>query len=158
MASGKKEQGKAAKAAEIGAGVLAAAAAAGAGYYFYGDKNAKKHRAAASKWAKGMKADVLKEAKKLKKIDQKTVATVVDKAAAAYASARSVDKKDVAAAARELKKQWKKVEAEISKAKTSVRAAKKSVKKTVSNAKKTAKKSAKKSPAKAKKASPKRAR
>lgn len=151
MATGKKKQSTAKVAMEVGAGVLAAAAAAGAGYYFYGDKNAKKHRASASKWAKGMKADVLKEAKKIKKLDQKAVTAIVDKAAAAYATARSVDKKDLAAAAKELKKHWKMVEGEVtgvakkvvSKAKKAVAPAKKAVKKTVKKAapKKAAKRS-----------------
>lgn len=113
MASAKKKQSTAKTAMEVGAGVLAAAAAAGAGYYFYGDKDAKKHRAAATKWAKGMKADVVKEAKKLKNIDQKTVASIVDKAAAAYATARAVDAKDLKAAAQELKKNWKMLQAEV---------------------------------------------
>jgi len=143
MASAKKGQSTTTTALEVGAGVLAAAAAAGAGYYFYGDKHAKKHRAAASKWAKGMKADVVKEAKKLKKIDQKTMASVVDKAAAAYASARSVDKKDLAAAARELKKHWRSVQAEISNVKSKAGATKKAAKKTGTATKKAATKSAK---------------
>jgi uncharacterized protein HemX len=65
--STKKGQSNAMIAAEIGAGVVAAAGAAAAGYYFYGDKKAKKHRQAAAKWAKGMKADVIKEAKKVQR-------------------------------------------------------------------------------------------
>lgn len=139
---------------EVGAGVLAAAAA-GAGYYFYGDKDAKKHRAAASKWAKGMKNDVLKEARKVKKLDQKTMTTIVDKATAAYQAARGVDKTELAAAARELKKNWREVQAELNKtkakagatateAKKTGTAAKKATKKSATTVKKTAKKSAKK--------------
>ena len=125
----------------VGAGVLAAAAAAGAGYYFYGDKDAKKHRQAASKWAQGMKADVVKEAKNLKKLDQKAVARIVDQAAAMYQGARSVDRDDLRNAAMELKRNWKELASEVS-----VPSIKKSA------AKKTA---AKKAPAK--KAAPKKA-
>ncbi len=124
-----KKQSAAKTAIEVGAGLAVAAAAAGAGYYFYGDKHAKKHRAAASKWAKGMKADVVKEAKKLKKVDQKAVAAIVDKAAAAYATAKSVDKADVKAAAQELKKHWKMVQAELQKSGKKVVKAAKSAKK-----------------------------
>ncbi len=120
---------------EIGVGAAAlAAAAAGAGYYFYGDKNAKKHRAAATKWAKGMKADVIAEAKKVKKFDQKVMGQIVDSVSAAYTSVRSVDKKDLTAAARELKKNWKAVQAEISGMTKSAAPAKKTVKKVAKKA------------------------
>ncbi|MEO6536586.1 MAG: hypothetical protein ABIT47_02765 [Candidatus Paceibacterota bacterium] len=138
---GKKGQSTATTVMEVGAGVLAAAAAAGAGYYFYGDKNAKKHRASASKWAKDMKNDVVKEAKKVKKLDQKAIATIVDRASAAYSTVRSIDKKNLASAATELKKNWKEVQREIASAGKS---ATKSVKKTVASAKKSVKKVVKK--------------
>lgn len=141
-----KKQGTAKTALEVGAVVAAAAAA---GYYFYGDKNAKKHRAAASKWAKGMKADVLKEAKKLKKLDQKAVGSIVDKASAAYMTARSVDKKDVAAAARELKKHWKSVQAELGAAGAKVKSAAKKAMKKATPKKAVKKRPAKKAPKKA---------
>lgn len=123
-------------AAEIGAGVAAAGAAIVAGYYFYGAKDAKKHRAAASKWAKGLKDDVAKGAKKLKRIDQKSVAAVVDAAMAAYASSR-IDPKELKAAARELKSNWRRLGEEVK----SKPAAKKVAKK--APAKKAAKKSRK---------------
>ncbi|MES2225862.1 MAG: hypothetical protein V4480_03565 [Patescibacteria group bacterium] len=141
-------QSAAVTAMEVGAGVLAAAAAAGAGYYFYGDKNAKKHRAAASKWAKGMKADVVKEAKKLKKLDQKAMAAIVDRAASAYSSMKSVDKADITRAAAELKKNWQHIEREVRGMAGKARpAAKKAVTKTTKAVKKSAgvtKKAAKK--------------
>lgn len=160
-----KKQSKTKTALEVGAGVAAVAAAAGAGYYFYGDKNAKKHRAAAKKWTKDMKISVVKEAKKLKKIDQKAMAKVVDAVAGAYQGVRSVDTKDLKAASAELKKHWKNVQAEVSgaaksargSAKKAVGKAKKAAKKTVSAAKKTVKgatkKVAKKAPKKAMKRS-----
>lgn len=129
---------------ELGAGALAVAAAAGAaGYYFYGSKDAKKHRQAASSWAKGMKREVVKEAKKLKKLDQKAMATVVDKAAAMYEGVRSVDQKDLRAAAAELKRHWQMVKGEVTGgARTVKKAVKKAPKKAV---KKAPKKAAKKS-------------
>lgn len=142
---------------EVGAGVLAAAAAAGATYWFYGADNAKKHRKAASKWAKEMKADVVKEAKKLKALDQKAMTAIVNKASEAYAGARSVDAADLKAAAAELKKNWRAIQNEIS---GGVTAAKKSATKAVKKAtgsKAAPKKSAKKAPAKAKKTAKKRA-
>ena len=145
----KKGQSNTAIALEVGAGVLAAAAAAGAGYYFYGDKKAKKHRQAASKWAKDMKAKVLKEAKALKKLDQKAIGVIVANTASAYETVRGVDKQDVKRAAAELKKNWKEIEREVSAvSKKAKPAVKKAVKKTVATAKK-AVKAAKKSVKKA---------
>jgi len=153
MATKKQSNGKVA--AEVGAGVLAVAAAAGAGYYFYGSDNAKKHRAAATKWAKGMKADVLKETKKLKRVDQKQIAQIVDRAAAAYASARTANTAEVKAAAAELKKNWQRVREEIAaRTKRSAparKAAKKSSKKAAP--KKASKKAVKKAPKSTKKRS-----
>ena len=142
----KKGQSNAMIAAEIGAGVVAAGAAAAAGYYFYGDKKAKKHRQAASAWAKGMKAQVIKEAKKVQKLDQKTMAAIVDSAAAAYMGARSVNSADVKQAAAELKKHWQVIQKEVT---SEGRSVKKAVKKA-------AKKGAKKVAKKAKKAAPKK--
>lgn len=128
---------------EIGAAAaLAVAAAAGAGYYFYGDKNAKKHRQAASKWAKGMKQDVVQEAQKVKKLDQKAIARIVDSAAAAYQGARSVDPKDLRQATAELKKHWRDIQSEIGAARGSAKKATGSAKKVAKTAKKTANKSA----------------
>ncbi len=147
-----KKRSGAKTAMEVGAGVLAAAAVAGAGYYFYGDKNAKKHRKAANKWVKDMKKDVVREAKKLKRMDQKAMARIVDKAAAMYEGVRSVDRKDLRAAAGELKRNWEMVKSEVRGGARKVvkRATKKSVKKT---AKKAVKKAVKKAPKKAKKRS-----
>lgn len=100
--------------AEIGAGVLAAVAAAGAAsYYFYGAKDAKKHRNATTKWAKGLKNDVVREAKKLKDIDEKAVAVIVDHAAKAYKGLDDVTPGDLRAAVSELKGNWESVKKEL---------------------------------------------
>lgn len=138
-------------AVEIGAGVLAAAAAAGAGYYFYGAEHAKKHRQAASKWAKGMKQEVVREAKKLKQLDQKAMAAIVDNAAAAYQGVRSVDAADLRAAAQELKRNWREIQREVTAAAGGMKRQASGAAKAV---KKTAKSGAKRA---AKKASPKKA-
>lgn len=103
---------KTTQALEIGAGVAAAAAIVGAGYYFYASPEAKKHRQAASKWATGLKRSVIKEAKKLGKLDAKSIARIVDDAAMAYEDARNLKKSDLTAAMKELKSNWKLVAAE----------------------------------------------
>lgn len=121
---------------EIGAGVLASAAALAAGYYFYASKDAKNHRKIAVKWAGGLKAEVLKEAQKIKKLGKAPVMQAVDKAVKVYAAAQGIDKQDVAAAAKELKNNWQNLVAEVSKnVKGSVSSAKKTVKKPIAKAK-----------------------
>jgi hypothetical protein len=119
-------------AAEIGAGVLAAGAAA-AGYYFYGAKDAKKHRNAAAKWAKGMKADVIKQAKKAQKLDKKVVAAIVDQAHKAAQGVKNVDKAELMRAATELKNNWQEIERELA---VATKKSGSSVKKTVTHVKK----------------------
>ena len=103
---------------------LAAAGAAAAGYYFYGTAHAKKHRNAASAWAKGMKSDVTKKVKTLKKIDAQSVAKIVDEASAAYHTMRGVAATDVQHAAKELKSNWKMIQAELTPSKKVMKAAK----------------------------------
>lgn len=95
---------------KTGLAMLAAgAAAAAAGYYFYASKNAPQHRKKAAKWAGDLKRDVVREAKKLPKLDKATLAKAVDAATAAYATARSIDKRDLLQAANELKRNWTRV-------------------------------------------------
>ncbi len=124
--------------AEIGAGMLAAVAAAGAAtYYFYGAKDAKKHRNATAKWAKGLKNDVVREAKKLKELDEKAMAVIVDQAAKAYKGLDDVTPGDLRAAVNELKGNWESVKKELKRTvkKTTKKAApKKVVKKAVKKA------------------------
>lgn len=132
--------------AELGAGVLAAvAAASAAGYYFYGSKDAKKHRNATAKWAKGLKNDVVREAKKLKDLDEKAMAAIVDNAAKAYKGLDDVTPGDLRAAVAELKGNWENVRKELRRTGTKAKSsAKKSVKKAAP------KKAVKKAPAKKK--------
>ncbi len=146
MATKKRATGKTnTRAVAAGAAALAAAAAAGAaGYYFYGTKNAKKHRQAASVWAKGLKRDVEKGVKSLKKVDAKTVARVVDDAAAAYQGVRGVAAGDVRSAVRELKKNWVQIKKEMEPAPAMKRAVKKVTKAARPAPKKAVKKKTKK--------------
>ncbi|HEY4488486.1 MAG TPA: hypothetical protein VJB97_03130 [Candidatus Paceibacterota bacterium] len=95
---------------------LAGAAVAAAGYYFYASKNAAKHRKVAARWAEGFKKEAQKHVKKLDRIDSAAIARAVDKAAIAYGSLRTIDKKALAVAARELKKNWRAFASEASKA------------------------------------------
>ena len=110
------------------AALAAAAASAAAGYYFYATKNAKKHRQAASTWARGMKKQVVSRAKSLRTVDAKTVARIVDDAAAAYQGARGAARGDVRAAAVELKRNWSRIKEELEPSARIVRAVKKATK------------------------------
>ncbi len=133
----------------LGVGLgLAAAAAAGAGYFFYGSKNAGANRKKAVKWAGSLESDVMKAAKKMKKLDQKAYAVIVDNATKAYGNVKSVNAADLNRAAMELKKNWKNVERELTRTmKKNGGAVKKSVVKTVKKVVKTVKKAAAKKPA-----------
>jgi hypothetical protein len=124
--------------AGIAAGVIAAAAAASATYYFYAAKDAKKHRKVAAKWANDMKLEVVREAKKLEKLDDKVMHEIVDRVAKTYRAAKSVDPAEIRQAAMELKANWENMRAELKG--PVARAVKKTVKKV---AKKVVKKSTK---------------
>lgn len=128
--------GKSVSRAGLGLAALAAAgAAAAAGYYFYASENAPKHRKIAAKWATDMKRDVVREAKKLHKIDKAAVMKIVNEARASYEkNGPKIDKEALMKAATELKKHWDEIRDE---ADTTVKSVKKTVKKT---AKKVAKK------------------
>lgn len=127
------------KQVRLGAGALAAAAVA-AGYFFYASKNAPKHRRVAARWASGLKEETLREVKRLKKVDRVQVMKAIDAATAVYETARTVDRKDVMRAAKELKNNWQDVVSEaVGGATRSVAVAKKRM---VKKAKTAAKKSA----------------
>ncbi|MFZ1075140.1 MAG: hypothetical protein WAN50_02090 [Minisyncoccia bacterium] len=129
-------------AAGIAAGLVAASTAAAAGYYFYADKNAKKNRKVAAKWANDLKKDAIREAKKLRVEGAKDFGKVVDQVSKTYREARAVKPEDVKRVAAELKANWDKVQRE---AKLAGAKATKTVKKEVKKAvKKAAKKAAKK--------------
>ncbi|HVW71558.1 MAG TPA: hypothetical protein VHB93_00185 [Candidatus Paceibacterota bacterium] len=128
------------------AGLAAVGAAAAAGYYFYASDNAKKHRKQAAKWANSFKKEALREVRALQKVDARSVARAVDTAAATYATVRSVDREDLARAAKELKANWQRIQAEATRTgKGAMKRAKSTAKKAVKKGKKAVKKAVKKS-------------
>lgn len=117
------------------AALAAAGAAAAAGYYFYASENAPKHRKIAAKWAGNLKRDVVKEAKKLRKIDKAAVMKIVNQAQAAYTkNGPKIDKEALMKAASELKKHWDEIRDEAAPA---VKTAKKAVKRAAKKVAKT---------------------
>ncbi|MFZ2167867.1 MAG: hypothetical protein WAV50_03275 [Minisyncoccia bacterium] len=146
-----KKTSKGKVAAEIGAGLVAAGAAAAVGYYFYGSKHAKAHRKIAAKWATDLKKEVMREAKRLEKINARDFAKIVDTAAAALRGARSINATDLKRAANELKANWEMVQSEMKKtSRKTVSHAKAVGKRAVASTKKTVKKVAKKAVSKSK--------
>lgn len=92
---------------KMGLGVaVAAATAAAAGYYFYASKDAVKNRKIATKWAGNFKKEALKQVKGSGALDSQAIRKAVGEAQKIYQSAKGIDKKDVAKAAQELKKNW----------------------------------------------------
>lgn len=135
MATKKNMGGKVA----MGAGALAvAAAAAAAGYYFYASKDAKKNRKIAAKWASGLQKEAVKQAKKIGAASQADVMKAVSAATAAYEGVKSIDTKQLAHAAKELKDNWKEIVVEVGSS-GGKKAAKKSAKKSARRAIKRAK-------------------
>ncbi len=99
----------------LAAATTAAAGMAAAGYYFYASKDAQKNRKIASKWAGDFKSEVVKQAKRVKDLDQKALLAIVSDAATKYESVKSIDKKDLARAAKELKTNWRELVDELGK-------------------------------------------
>lgn len=124
----------------IGAGVAAAALGA-AGVYFAASKNAKGHRAKAKKLFDKAKVDVLREAKKLKKMSQADYERVVSTVMKGYAALKEERPEEMMHVANELKAGWKNLQKGAQKVAPKAKAVvKKAVKKVAP--KKTAKKRA----------------
>lgn len=123
---------------KLAAAALGAAAAAG--YYFYASPQAKAHRKITAKWAHDMKTEVIKQGKKIQKVDRKTVEKLVMNAAKTYRGMKNLDAAEVERAARELKANWQEVAKELG---AGAKSATKSVKKAVAKGKKTVKKAVK---------------
>lgn len=90
----------------IGAGVAAVALGA-AGAYFIASKSAKGHRAKAKKLFDRAKVDVIREAKKLKKMSQADYERVVGGVMKGYAALKEERPEEMMHVANELKAGWK---------------------------------------------------
>ena len=136
----------------VGVGLgIAAAAAAGAGYFFFGSKEAAKHRAKAAGWSRKLHSEVVSKAKKLKKLDEKAIRTIVDQSTRAYEKVKSIDRSDLEGAAKELKANWKHISAELARvAKNDTKVVKGAARQAVTTVKKAVAKVAKKSASKKK--------
>jgi hypothetical protein len=114
MATKKKlaKKGGNAMAWEIGGAITAATIAAAAGAYLLSDK---KTKAKAKKWAMEARKEIVKNAKVAKKLGEKEYARIVDEAMKHRASLENLTAADIIKEGKELKSQWKKIQAEAKK-------------------------------------------
>lgn len=114
------------KRAGIGIAAAAAAAAAAAGaYWFYGAKDAPRHRRAVRSWMLRARAEVLEAMEKLGDIDKETYLRIVDEVLKRYANTAGVTSAELAQAARDLKSTWQKMQTAGRQTKRPARRAKK---------------------------------
>ncbi len=88
------------------AGLAALAAAAGA-YYFYGSKEAKKHRGQMKAWTVKAKADVMEQMEKMKELSQQGYEEAVSQVMDKYKKLQSASPKELDHLTKELKSHWK---------------------------------------------------
>ena len=101
---------------KVGVALAAGAAALGAaaaGYYFYGSKDAEKHRKQVASWSTSFKKQVMRELEHTKKFDRATITAAIDRALAVYEGLRAVDTAALWKAAQELKEHWQDVAKEF---------------------------------------------
>jgi hypothetical protein len=108
-----KQTSTAAKAG-IGAGLAALAAATAAGaYYFYGSKDANKHRKQMKGWAIKARGEVVERLENMKNMTEesydKAVGQVMDK----YKKVKSINPAEVAALAQDLRRHWKNISSQF---------------------------------------------
>lgn len=108
----KKKANNTAKGWEIGGALTAAAIAAAAGAYLLSDK---KTKAKAKVWAVKARKEVVKNAKVAKKLGEKEYGRIVEQAVKHYGSMEKITAADIMAAGKELKGEWKKIQAEAKK-------------------------------------------
>lgn len=130
----------------VGLGLAAAAATAAGAFYAFGGKKGAKNRHKVVKWAGDLKKDVVKQAKKVKKLDEQAYHAIVDEVANAYHAIQDIDPDHVMAAAGELKDGFAHVRKELkrttAKAIVGVKSEVKAVKKDVKSVAKSVAKSA----------------
>ncbi|HUC31192.1 MAG TPA: hypothetical protein VMR99_00680 [Candidatus Paceibacterota bacterium] len=107
-----KRANHAARAWEIGGAITAATIAAAAGAYLLSDK---KTKTKAKKWAMEARKEVVKKAKVAKKLGEKEYHRLVEEAVKHHGSLEHLTAGDMMKAAKELKAEWKKIQAEAKK-------------------------------------------
>jgi len=96
--------------AVVGIGAAAAAAAAVGAYWFYGSKDAARHRKVARSWMLKARGDVLAAVettiKKAGEIDKTTYTNIVDGVLKRYSKSAGVTSREISQMTRDMKKAW----------------------------------------------------
>jgi cytochrome c oxidase assembly factor CtaG len=100
---------------KVGVGVAAGVAAALAGAYLMYSKSAAPQRKQAKAWAAKARKDVACEVGKLKNVSASEYARIIDKAMQRYAAFKEVNGPEIAKTAKELKAEWKHIQAHAKK-------------------------------------------
>ncbi len=111
---GKKKSGSS-TGMKVGVGVAAGVAAALAGAYLMYAKSAEPQRKAVKAWAVRARKDVVREVGKLQNISASEYARIIDKAMQRYAAFKEVNAPEIAETAKELKAEWKHIQAHAKK-------------------------------------------
>ncbi len=100
----------------VGVGLIAALAGA---YFLYGAKNAKNNRANVKGWIIKAKGELVEKLEKTRLATEDQYNTMVDKVMKKYESASGVNKKELEALRKDLKKHWRFLKAEINRVRKS---------------------------------------
>lgn len=93
----------------VGAAAVLAAVAAGGAYYLYGTKEGRQKREKAAAWVAKARADVAREAKKLRDValDEKHYKQIVKSVGEKYKEMKKLDTKDVLEFIKNVGAEWK---------------------------------------------------
>ena len=110
----------------VAGAALATAAAAGAAYWLYGSKDAAEHRKMVGQWSGKAQKEIIAASKKLKKLDKKSYANLVNKVTKRYSSVKGITAKELVVLSRDLKRTWNDLSKSASPKKKAAKPAKKS--------------------------------
>lgn len=99
------------RAAEIGAGVVTAAALAAAAAYWISEKTTKEQRTKAKAWVEKARKEIARHAATARHFGEGEYKRIVDKTIKKYGSLEDVSVSDIIKTARDLKSEWKRIQA-----------------------------------------------
>jgi len=90
----------------FGLGIGSLAAAAAGAYYLYGTASGGRQRKMIRGWALKIRGEVLERLEEMKVVNEKVYHQAVDAVAKKYRGVRSIDKKELDALVKDMKKHW----------------------------------------------------
>ena len=103
------------RAAEVGAGVITAAALAAAAAYWISEKTTKEQRTKAKAWVQQARRDIARHVATARNFGEGEYKKIVDETLKKYGSLEDVSVGDIIKTARELKGEWKRIQAHAKK-------------------------------------------